>query len=135
MTIPGLEKTARPSKNSSKARRMRSKRKRRSSGGRGHARVRFSCRRPPAAEQVESRQQEGLPWDELLGLIEKRYRGRGAGGMPSEDVSDELLEELVASLPALADAKPMELPEDREFLQAGGAERRVWRRRWGNPTE
>ena len=52
-----------------------------------------------------------------------------------EPATAELLGELVASLPAVSDALPVELAEDRIFQSLGGDERRTGRRRWGNPTE
>jgi hypothetical protein len=79
--------------------------------------------------------EEDLPWEELLGLLESRGRARAAAGMPPEQMTEEVLDQLVSMLPSVADARPVELPEDREFKVAHENERRSGRRRWGNPTE
>src|ERR1043166_3857627 len=80
--------------------------------------------------------EEALPWEELLKLLENRNRARAAEGKPPEQVTGELLNELVAQLPApLPGARPVDWPEDREFQLSGAAEKRICRRRWGNWTE
>jgi hypothetical protein len=79
--------------------------------------------------------EEDLDWQALLSLLEKRNRERAAAGLPPDRVTDEELAQLVASMPAVPDANPVELPEDREFRLVGGNERRAGRRRWGNPIE
>jgi hypothetical protein len=79
--------------------------------------------------------EEDLPWDDLLRLLEKRNRDREAKGLPPEQPTEEVLGELMAILPTVPDPKPLELAEDREFQALGGDERRIGRRRWGNPTE
>jgi hypothetical protein len=82
----------------------------------------------------DASREEDLPWAELLVLLEKRNRDRAAFGLPPEQPTDEVLGELLARLP-VADPKPLELPEDHEFIPVLGNERRTGRRRWGNPTE
>ena len=79
--------------------------------------------------------EEDLDWQALLNLREKRNRERAAAGLPPEKVTDEELAKLIASLPAVPNANPLELPEDREFRLVGGNERRAGGRRWGNPIE
>jgi hypothetical protein len=79
--------------------------------------------------------EEDLAWDQLLSMIEKHNRDRAEQGLPPDDISDELLNEMVAKLPSLPDARPVEQPEDREFQLSGGIEKRAGKRRWGNPTE
>jgi PilZ domain len=98
----------------------------------GSAVVYTRLRRRPA---VEASREEDLPWDELLGMLEKRNRDRAAAGLPLEQPTEEELKQLVANLPAVPDAAPADLPEDREFLSLGGNNKRTGRRRWGNPTE
>jgi hypothetical protein len=84
---------------------------------------------------TDASREEDLPWQELLSVLQKRNRDRAAAGLPVEQATEELLSELVASLPAVPSPRPVELPEDREFVPVGGNERRAWHRRWGNPTE
>ena len=84
---------------------------------------------------LDASAEEDLPWDQILGLIDKHNRERAATGLPPEEVTKALLDQLVTNLPAVPDARPVELPEDREFETTGGAEKRSGRRRWGNPTE
>jgi hypothetical protein len=79
--------------------------------------------------------EEDLPWDSLLELLHQRNRDRAATGLPPEQLTEELLGQLVARLPAVPDARPLESPEDREFQLLGGTEQRAGGRRWGNPTE
>src|SRR5690242_14034572 len=59
--------------------------------------------------------EEDLPWQDLLALLEQRNLERAAAGLPPEKPTDEVLDQLIASLPALPDPRPLELPEDREF--------------------
>jgi hypothetical protein len=68
-------------------------------------------------------------------MLEKRDRDREAAGLPPEEMTDEELSKLLASMPCLGDPRPLELPEDREFQLIDGTERREGRRRWGNPVE
>jgi hypothetical protein len=91
-------------------------------------------RRPTAVSQKDASREEDLPWQELLALIEKYNRDRAAAGKPAEQATEKVLGQLLATLPALPDALPTELPEDREFLSLDD-ERRTGRRRWGNPIE
>jgi hypothetical protein len=79
--------------------------------------------------------EEDMPWDLIKDMLEKHNRARAGMGMPPEEVTEELLAELMNSLPAVPNARPLDTPEDREFQLAGGVERRTGRRRWGNPTE
>jgi hypothetical protein len=81
-----------------------------------------------------SSREEDLQWDKLLEMLQHRNRDRAATGLPPEPMTEEVLDELMARLPSLPDAKPVELPEDREFRVHGGIEKRESRRRWGNPT-
>ena len=83
----------------------------------------------------DASREEDLPWQDLLSLLEQRNRDRAAAGLPPEQATEEVLGQLLASWPGMPDPKPLELPEDREFLLVGGDERRASRRRWGNPTE
>ena len=87
-------------------------------------------RRRPARASRE----EDLPYQYLLGLLEEHNRNRAKVGLPPEQPTNEVLDQLMAKLPDLPDPT-WELPEDREFLALGGSERRTGRRRWGNPTE
>jgi hypothetical protein len=79
--------------------------------------------------------EEDLPWDNLLTLLEKRNHDREAAGLPLQETSEAELDELLGQLPGGFEARPVELPEDREFKTAAGSDRRTGRRRWGNPTE
>jgi hypothetical protein len=79
--------------------------------------------------------EEDLPWEELLRLLEQRNRDRAAAGLPPEEATEEVLGQLLEALPAVPNARPLELPEDREFIALGGSDRRAGNRRWGNPTE
>jgi hypothetical protein len=89
----------------------------------------------------EASLEEDLDWQTLLNLLEKRNRDRAAAGLPPERVTDEELAQLIASLPPVPNANPLEWPEDREFQlveginRTGRNERRASRRRWGNPTD
>jgi hypothetical protein len=94
-----------------------------------------SWRRPRLRRLSQVSLEEDLPWEALLRLLEKRDRERAAAGLPPEKTTDEELAQLLATLPTVPEAAPVELPEDREFQLTGGAERRRGRRRWGNPTE
>jgi hypothetical protein len=78
--------------------------------------------------------EEDLPWADLLRLLEQRNRDRAAAGLPPEEATEEVLAELLASLPSAADPRRLVAAEVPEIL-SGGAERRSSRRRWGNPTE
>jgi hypothetical protein len=69
--------------------------------------------------------EEELPWEELLGLLKERYRGKSAADETLS--SDELIDLLLADLPnTLA-------PEGVDWRPAG--DRRRARRRWANPVE
>jgi hypothetical protein len=94
---------------------------------------RWRPRRGPSGGLTDASREEDLPWNELLAMINKRKRDRAAIGLPPQLLEEEL-GELLAKLPAVGDAAPLELQEDREFISVGGAERRDGRRRWGNPT-
>ncbi len=94
----------------------------------------YSRWRGRRALRVASRE-EDLPWEELLVLLEKRNQDRAAAGLPPEEPTEEELDAMLAKLPAVGDARPLEQPEDREFMLLVGTERRAGRRRWGNPTE
>jgi hypothetical protein len=83
---------------------------------------------------ADDSQEEDLPWEVLLHLLEEHNQRRAAAGLPPEQATPEVVGELLAKLPSLPDARPLDLPEDREFLALGGDERRAGRRRWGNPT-
>jgi hypothetical protein len=78
--------------------------------------------------------EEDLPWQDLLMLLEKRNRDREAAGLPPEEATEEVLDQLLASLPSVRAPRPSELPEDRVLLPTG-RNRRAGRRRWGSPTE
>jgi len=82
----------------------------------------------PAAASRE----EDLPWQDLLALLEKHNSERAKVGLPPEKPTEEVLAQLVASLPT-QNASPLERPEDREFQALGIDERRGGQRRWGNP--
>jgi hypothetical protein len=79
--------------------------------------------------------EEDLDWQALLSLLQKRNRERAAAGLAPDSVTEEELAQLIASMPAVPNARPVELPEDREFRLVGGNDRRAGRRRWGNPIE
>jgi hypothetical protein len=70
--------------------------------------------------------EEDLPWEDLLGLLKERYRGKSAAD--EELSSDELMDALLAELPNRAG-----LPE--ADVNWNGSERRRARRRWANPVE
>jgi hypothetical protein len=76
---------------------------------------------------------EELPWDLILHLVEEHNHARAEKGEPPEELTDDLLAQLVARLPVIPD-RP-ESKEDREYRLGGGAEKRTSRRRWGNPTD
>jgi hypothetical protein len=78
--------------------------------------------------------EEDLPWQALLSLLAKRNRDREAAGLPPEEVTEEVLDQLLARLPSVPSPGPVDLPEDHEFRSVGGDNRRSSRRRWGNPT-
>jgi hypothetical protein len=84
---------------------------------------------------LDASREEDLPWEDLLALLERRNRDRTAGGLPPERETEEVLDQLLADLPPVPDPSPVELPEDREFIDVGSDERRAGKRRWGNPTE
>ena len=92
-------------------------------------------RRPAGAAQRSASQEEDLPWQELLKLLQKHHRDRAGAGFPIEKPNEEVLEQLLNNLPSVPDALPVELAEDREFLAIGHDERRSGRRRWGNPID
>jgi hypothetical protein len=75
--------------------------------------------------------EEDLPWDALMGLLEKRNRDRAAAGLPPEEATPEEISQLLATLP---DHGSRQSREDRDFAAGGGQERRTGGRRWGNPT-
>jgi hypothetical protein len=83
----------------------------------------------------EASREEDLPWEEFQALLDQRNQDREAAGLPPEEATPEELEQILAKLPALADPRPLELPEDREFKLVEGSERRAGYRRWGNPTQ
>ncbi len=79
--------------------------------------------------------EEDLPWDVLLDVLRRRKREHGGSANEDGGLPDELLEELLALLPAAARGAPEGAPDDLQFLSDGGVEKRAGRRRWGNPTE
>jgi hypothetical protein len=83
---------------------------------------------------VASRE-EDLPWEHLLGLLEKRNQDRASAGLPPQEATEEEFREMLNTLHSVANARPLERPEDREFAVPDGSDRRAGRRRWGNPTE
>jgi hypothetical protein len=83
----------------------------------------------------DASREEDLPWDVILDLVEKHNRARAAAGMPPEELTEQLLGQLVTKMPTIPNPGPLELPEDRDFQSLGGVDRRAGRRRWGNPTE
>jgi hypothetical protein len=99
------------------------------SGGVMYGRRRRRCR------QFDAWWEEDMPWDMIKDLLETHNRARASAGMAPEEVTEELLGELMKSLPALPDARPLDNPADHGFLLAGGAGQRSRGRRWGNPTE
>jgi hypothetical protein len=92
-----------------------------------------------------SSKEEDLSWEDLLELLRRRGREREEAGLLPDDLSeDELLEALLAEMPARARRAPASTapasapegpPEGWQGLTQGGVERRAGRRRWGNPTE
>jgi hypothetical protein len=81
--------------------------------------------------------EEDLPWDELLTLLRAREQELAdSGKTPDEELPpDQLLALLLSRLPAQS-GRPYEVPpEEKEFLEKGGGEKRAGRRRWGNPTQ
>src|SRR5262249_5536276 len=81
----------------------------------------------------DASREEDLAWQDLLTLLGQRNRDREVAGLPPEEATEEVLDQLLASLPSVPAPRPLELPEDREFLSVGGNRRAG--RRWGNPTE
>jgi hypothetical protein len=81
--------------------------------------------------------EEDLPWDLLLELLETRSRNQAAAGLPDGDElpPDQLLKQLLASLPSQRRRAADLHPDDWDTPAHGGAEQRASRRRWGNPTE
>jgi hypothetical protein len=81
----------------------------------------------------DASREEDLPWQDLLNVLEQLNRARAVAGLPPEQPTKEEVGRLLARLPAVPGARPLELPEDREFQLVGGDERRAGQRRWGNP--
>jgi hypothetical protein len=82
--------------------------------------------------------EEDLPWEELLELLRGRERELAASGSPTDKElpPDQLLAMLLSRLPDKSAWRSLRLaPEDRQFLESGGAEKRSGRRRWGNPVD
>ena len=81
--------------------------------------------------------EEDLSWEDLLESLRRRRREREKAGLAADEdlPPEELFTELLATLPAAAVPESAAAPEDLQFQTEGGVERRVGRRRWGNPTE
>jgi hypothetical protein len=115
----------------------------------GYVRRRLRSRRAGSRE-------EDLSWEDLLEKLRLRRRERQEAGLSAdEDLSlEELFRELLPTVPAEPPGEPMsavedlkspvlggigrgpaDAPGDLQFQAQGGVERRVGRRRWGNPTE
>jgi hypothetical protein len=92
-------------------------------------------RRRRRRRQFDAWFEEDMPWDVIKDMLEKHNRALDSAGMPPEDVTEELLGQLIKSLPAVPNARPLDTPEDYDFQLAGGVDRRSNHRRWGNPTE
>src|SRR5262245_5614909 len=78
--------------------------------------------------------EEDLPWKELLVKPEELNRDRARVGLPPAEPTREVFDQYLKSMPAVP-TPVWELPEDREFLELFGNDRRSGQRRWGNPTE
>jgi hypothetical protein len=91
--------------------------------------------------------EEDLPWDQILELLRQHKRGGWqppagppagdeAGLAPEDDMPpEELIKQLRSGLGSMPRASSKALPEELQFLETGGVEKRGSRRRWGNPTE
>jgi hypothetical protein len=81
--------------------------------------------------------EEDLSWAELLESLRRRRREREKAGLAADEdmPPDELLKDLLGTLPAGALRGPAGSAEDLQFQAQGGVERRAGQRRWGNPTE
>jgi hypothetical protein len=102
--------------------------------------------------------EDGLPWVDLMSLLDKYNRERATTGLPPEEPTEDVLVKLLLSMPKVPRAKAVEATEDPtddilvklllsmprgkavesdagQYLSEGGAERRQEKRRWGNPTE
>jgi hypothetical protein len=77
--------------------------------------------------------EEDLPWQDLLQLLLKRNRERAAANLPPEELTEEVLDQLVKALPSVVKRQSLEA-WDWEDLRDHD-ERRSGPRRWGNSTE
>jgi hypothetical protein len=76
--------------------------------------------------------EEDLPWEELLGMLEKRNRDRAEAGLPPEEASEKELADILANMPSSGDPRRVTAAPNGE-LSPDGDEKRSGRRRWGNP--
>jgi hypothetical protein len=82
--------------------------------------------------------EEDLPWEDLLDLLRRRGRELAdSASPPDEDLPpEELLHLLLNRLPSLPPQRaPAPLPQEELDFLAANPNRRISRRRWGNPTE
>jgi hypothetical protein len=76
--------------------------------------------------------EQNMPWEELLGMLQKRNRARAQDGLPPEEPTDELLNQILSKLPPAT--KPEDTWQESGAPPEGGKERHAGRCRWGNPT-
>jgi len=81
--------------------------------------------------------EDDLPWEDLLELLRRRGRElTDSATPPDEDLApEELLQLLLHQLPTLPQRPPAPLPQEELDFLAANPDRRLSRRRWGNPTE
>src|SRR4051812_48534843 len=73
---------------------------------------------------AEGSREEDLSWEDLLELLRQRPQGPKEPGPPEDVPADQLLDELVAALPARARRAPG-APEEPPLPAERGAERRA----------
>jgi len=95
----------------------------------------YERRRTRRPDLLDAPPEVPSPQQDLLRLLETGECNPSPTRIQCERTTEEEFDQMMAAMLEIGDANPLELPEDREFLDVGGDERRASRRRWGNPTE